>query len=183
MRAFGLMLAGIVLLALPATAALASQTIALPDKSDTIIMPSGSPLHFHAFNTENGATFDGPVMISGTYYYGNNPIDDGEPLERALYFMPDKASAARLPRFGDHGQPTSIFVENSTAFAKAVIPATTLAQFKRNSAKYVSGEADIWVDHFEVSIECDTPSFTAHFLSVAHPPQRLAMADMPDTGC
>jgi hypothetical protein len=181
MRASALLMVSVMMWA--QTAVAGGTMFVMPDKADTIVMPAQSSLHFHAFTTENGATFDGPVELTGTYYYGAAVIDDGGTGEHSLYFRLDKTSLARLPHFQTRGQPNEIFVTNADAFAKAVIPADQRATALRKGGKYATGKADIWVDKFEAGIECDAPYFNAYFLSVDRPPLRVALADMPDMGC
>ena len=160
-----------------------AQVIARPDQGDSIVIPPKSTLRFRAFDKEGTAKFDGKLLLSGTYYYGSNAIDDGEGFEPALYFIPDKATKARLPIFKERGMPGEIYLSNPRAFVTAVIPKESLATFGKSRARYLSGKADIWVDQFEAGIECDAPFFDARFMSVAHAPLKVALADPPDTGC
>jgi hypothetical protein len=176
--------ASLLLLLIGPALSAAMTVIPRPDKGDTILVPAESTLHFHAFDQDGTAKFDGPIEMSGTYYYGANAIDDGQAPEMTLYFMPDKATAAHLPRFKTRGQPDEIYLSNAEAFTREVIPRDQLMRVsKSRSAKYISGHIDIWVDRFEAGIECDAPFFNAHFLSVAHKSMMLAMADLPDVGC
>jgi hypothetical protein len=170
-----MLLAGL-LLASPALAD-AAKIIARADKADSIVVPADSTLRFRAFDTEGTAKFDGAIELSGTYYYGDTQLDDGT-TETTLYLMPDAATKARLPHFKTRGLPDSIFLSNGAAFAKAVI-----AKGSIKKGKVVSGKIDIMADRFEAGIECDAPFFNARFLSVAHPPLRVANTDMPDVGC
>jgi hypothetical protein len=184
MQRVGAMALGILLLVQPAGAASGRRVIALPNSVDTVIIPESSTLHFRSLTTDNTVKFDGPIEVSGTYYYGENVYDDGSPTAAPmLYFVLDKASLARLPRFGTRGQPGELYFTNENDLTKAIVPPADAKAAAHKGAKYASGKADIWVDHFEAGIECDAPNFTAHFLSVAHPPMRVALAAQPDVGC
>lgn len=158
-------------------------TIAIPENGDAIILPPGSALHFRAFGAEHAVEFAGPIELTGTYYYGDNQYNDTGTPDLSLYFVPDKASLARLPHFKLRGQPGDIYLTNPAAFLDAVIPKDQRAAVQKKGAKYLSGKVDIWVDQFEAGIECDAPYFNARFLRVAQPPLRVALTNMPDEGC
>jgi len=158
-------------------------TIAIPENGDAIILPPGSALHFRAFGAEHAVEFAGPIELTGTYYYGDNQYNDTGTPDLSLYFVPDKASLARLPHFKLRGQPGDIYLTNPAAFLDAVIPKDRRAAVQKKGAKYLSGKVDIWVDQFEAGIECDAPYFNARFLRVAQPPLRVALTNMPDEGC
>jgi hypothetical protein len=182
MRRSMAMALSVFLFAQPALAG--EHVIAMPEGVDTVIMPASSRLHFRAVTKDHTVIFDGPVELTGNYYFGDNVYDDGgDSVEPTLYFLPDKASLARLPRFGSRGQPTEVYLNNPKDFAKAVISPADAKAALRKGGKYASGKADIWVDHFQAGIECDAPNFSANFLSVAHPPLRVALAAQPDVGC
>jgi len=170
-------------LLLSAPALSAVTTIAIPANDDAIILPEGSPLHFRKFGPEHAVEFDGAIELSGTWYYGDNQINDTDAADPTVYFVPDKASFARLPRFKLRGQPGSIYLTNENDLLKAVASKELRAKAEKKGGKYLSGHIDIWVDKFEAGIECDAPFFNAHFLRVAHPPQRVALGGMPEEGC
>jgi len=160
-----------------------ANVIAIPEAGgETIVLPHGSPLHFRAFGPEHVVEFDGPIEISGAWYYGSSQIDDGT-SDLALYFVPDKESLARLPRFKERGQPGDIYLTNSADLLKAITTKEDRAKAAKRGTKYLSGHVDIWVDKFEAGIECDAPYFNAHFLRIAQPPMRVALTTMPDEGC
>lgn len=151
-----------------------------PNNADTILYSEKSPLHLKSFGTENTADFVGVIELSGTYYYGRNALDDGS-VETTLYFLPDHATALRLPKFKTRGQPDSIYLSNEAGFAREVIPAYERSGLRKG--KFLSGHADILVDGFQAGIQCDAPYFNAHFLRVAHSPVTVATANLPDIGC
>ena len=158
-------------------------SLRVPHSSDTLNIPAASMLRFRAFDQDGTAKFDGPIKLSGAWYYGGNPIDDGTANDSSLYFVPDRESAARLPSFKERGQPSAVYITNASAFLKGIVPESARAALARTPGKYLSGKIDIWVDEFEAGIECDAPFFNARFLRVAEPPLRVALADLPDVGC
>lgn len=181
MRIAGAAILGILLCVQPLAAAPGERTIPVTAMDETIYVPANSPLHFRSFGDESAAEFDGPIELSGTWYFGATPDDpDTGP---ALAFVPDKASFARLPRYKLRGQPGDIFITNPGDFVHAVLSPADQAKADRKGAKYLSGKIDIWIDRFEMGVECDAPFFNAHFLRVSKPPMRVALTGMPDEGC
>ncbi|HWD49069.1 MAG TPA: hypothetical protein VG309_04045 [Rhizomicrobium sp.] len=172
--------AAIVAVVFAAKALAGNIALPMPDNADTILYSEKSPLHFKSFGTDNTVNFVGVLELRGTYYYGRNTLDDGS-VATVLYFLPDRATAARLPEFKVRGRPESIYLSNEAGFAREVIPAYERTGLKKD--KFISGHADVLVDRFQAGIECDAPYFNAHFLRVAHSPVTLAMANLPDIGC
>jgi len=160
-----------------------ANVIAIPADDDALILPANSPLHFRSFGPENAVEFDGAIELSGTWYYGDNQFNDTGTADPTFYFVPDKASFARLPRFKTRGQPGDIYLTNGNALLDAVATRAERAEAEKKGSKYLSGKIDIWVDRFEAGIECDAPFFNARFLRVAEPPLRVARAELPDVGC
>src|SRR5262249_36822772 len=111
--------AAVLLLSVPAISAVT--TIAIPENGDAILLPQGSPLHFHKFGPEHAVEFDGAIELTGTWYYGDNQINDTNAADPTVYFVPDKVSFARLPRFKLRGQPGSIYLTNENDLVKAVV--------------------------------------------------------------
>lgn len=161
----------------------AATMIVVPQTNDTVIIPKNNSLHFRAFGKEHALEFDGAIELTGTWYYGDNQFNDSDGAEPLLYFAPDKASFARLPRFKERGQPGYIYLSNSMDMLKSITSNAQRAKVEKKGGKYLSGHIDIWVDKFEAGIECDAPYFNAHFLRVAQPPMRVALGEMPEEGC
>lgn len=173
------MVFGIAASAIPSPA----QIITRADRADSIVIPAGSTLRFQQFDRDGTAKFAGSAVLSGTYYYGANAMEDGTAGEPTVYFVPDETTKARLPYFRERGAPAEIYISNPKAFVKAAIPRQRVAGFVANRTKYLSGKIDIRVDQFEAGIECDAPFFNARFAALAHPPLKVALADLPDAGC
>ncbi len=159
----------------PSLAAGKAQPVPRGETGTPMVIPPGSPLRLASVDRETlEVTFAGRFQISGTYFYGGG--------EAAAYLVPDRQSRAILPYFKDRGAPDSIYFDNGEAFAKAAIPAEALARMRTDGADHVSGRITVWADRFKAGIECDTPWYSARFLSVVKPPVRLA-ANEPEGGC
>lgn len=149
---------------------------------EEMLLPAGSQLHFKKTGQDGAVYFDGPVEISGTYYYSENKTDDG--VDRALFIKPDRASVARLPSFKDHGLADNIYLSNEQAFAKAAISPDKLAHLKQDGTHYISGKTDVIADQFQAGIECDVPNAQARFVSLAHAAMMASLAiPSDDEGC
>ena len=174
----------VMLLLAPAALAAPSARIALPNKSDTVVLPPGSGLKFDKFDSDGNVVFSGKLTLSGTFYYGDNAFNDGTTVDLTLYFHPDAATIARLPYLQTRGKAGEIVLTNGEAFAASVLtPAqrATLAK-KSKTAPYATGTASVLVDGFDAGVVCDTASFTAHYLSLVKPATAKMGAD-PGAGC
>ncbi|MEI9887967.1 MAG: hypothetical protein WDN08_15980 [Rhizomicrobium sp.] len=176
-----LFVAAVALLLLAQPAAAKPVAIALPDKSDTVIVPDGSPLKFSKFG-DDGAVFTGKLTLSGTYYYGDGEYNDGPTVDLALHFVPDAASAARLPSLKTRGPAQAIFLTNGDLFAKAVLTVAQFAALQHKGAAYATGQASIVVDTVQAGVVCDGASFSARFVSLAKP-AAAHTAPSPGFGC
>jgi len=178
-----LVLAVAAVLAVTLSSAAADKVVPL-FADEAVIVPEGSPLTFQALGEHDTAYFSGKVLLTGTYYYGDGYFNDGPDIELEMYFYPDAESWVKLPRLKTRGQPKMIFLQNAAPFVKAVIAPKTLARLKKDKkAGYASGKAAIWVDHFVAGIECDGPSFGAHFVSLDQRPLAVTMREVPSTSC
>ena len=81
----------IALLALPAVAASAPRTIPF-DSVDSLVVPADSPIKYSGIETKSGtkvASFRGRFLLTGTYYYGDNDLNDSGNDHPAEYvFLP-----------------------------------------------------------------------------------------------
>ncbi|HEX3808352.1 MAG TPA: hypothetical protein VHW02_01535 [Rhizomicrobium sp.] len=159
-----------------------AKTIPLYGGTESITIPAGSMLRFKKIDQDSSVYFDGPVEISGTFYYSENHNDDG--IDRALYVDPDAATIARLPAYKDHGLADHIYLSNEEAFVKAAISPDKLAALKKDGTHFISGKADVMADQFQAGIECDVPNAQAHFLSLVQPRVMAALKNPAgDEGC
>ncbi|HTQ36718.1 MAG TPA: hypothetical protein VMH77_06755 [Steroidobacteraceae bacterium] len=158
-------------------------SIPLADGADTVLVPAGSPVRFDAQQEHDELRFSGRFVLSGTYYYGDGEFNDGPDFRPEVMFVPDPDIAARLPYFQVRGHADAIYIENGREFARAVIPAGTLARASRKGAPHATGRVSVWVDGFAASIQCDTPNYAAHFVSVYKPGQVASLGKSPDFPC
>ncbi|HUO88718.1 MAG TPA: hypothetical protein VMU08_06050 [Rhizomicrobium sp.] len=165
----------------PAWSAPAS-TVPMPDKGNTLIVPAASPLHLHGFNKDGWAQFDGSLVISGTYYYGNDLYGEGEGGAATLTIFPDRATRSLLPRFRRPVTDVGWVIENADAFAAAVVPGDKLAILRKGGTLVVTGKIGIRVDHVTAWTACGNANFTARFVAVTSPPRKFAAPalDAPD---
>lgn len=179
------LVSAVIAIALTAPPAFSKGDTVIPVKADddALIVPAGSPLHFHGFGPESAGEFDGAIELSGTWYYGVDPFNGDDTEGADFYFVPDNASYGRLPRFKMRGQAEYIYLTNVIDLLNAVASKADQAKAERKKAKYISGKVTIWIDKLDAGIECDAPTFDAHFLRVAQPPVRVALAGMPEEGC
>ena len=150
---------------------------------EVLIVPKDSVVHFRSKELHGPAVFDGKFVLTGTYYYGDAEFNDGPEVMLELTFIPDPASAARLPYFKQRGRPNAVFLTNGAAFANSVIPRATLATLNQKGAPRATGRVSIWVDRFQAGVVCDAPEFNARFVSVYRPAVLIALAKAPAISC
>lgn len=136
-----------------------------------LIVPAASGLHYKSTDRDGAMKFDGRIMISGTYDYELGEDADSTSLEIVF----DRDTRARLPHFKDHDSPDRVSFSNAAGFAVAA----KLAK----STKHAHGKTAVWADDFEAGIECDVAFYTAHFVALAQPPQKIAAKDQDEEGC
>lgn len=180
-----LFVCAIIVMATVTSPAFSKGDTVIPVKADddALIVPAQSSLHFHNFGPESAGEFDGAIELSGTWYYGVDPFNGDDTEGANFYFVPDNASYGRLPRFKVRGQPEYIFLTNAIDLLNLVASKADQAKAEKKKAKYISGKVTIWIDKFDAGIECDAPTFDAHFLRIAQPSMRMAAANMPGEGC
>lgn len=164
---FTLLIAALALSA--ATAFSAPDVVVNRHGADPLIVPAASGLHYKSTDGDGTSKFDGRIMLSGTYYYDGGVDTDSASLQ----LIPDRDTWARLPRFKEHGTPSSLFLSEAKAFAKA-------SGITKPTAR---GKMQVWADRFEAGIECDVPFFNARFVALAQSLQKFAAKDQDDEGC
>ena len=166
------------------------KSIPYPNSTDSIVVPANSPVHYSGTKDEAGALiFQGRLLLTGTFYYGDNDFNDSGDdnpsrykFEPQAYIIPDKDVAERLPRFSIRNGRQVLFIQNPVAFAKAVVSDAQARRVRCRRCGDVTGHIAIWADQFSAGIECDAPSYGVRFLSV-YKPARHAMKPRPDRGC
>ncbi len=164
--------------------------IPFPGSNDTIVVPANSPVKYSGLNGEREATFEGRVLLTGTYFYGDHPFNDsGDQDARKYEFSPQAYivvddEIAAMPHFSKrHGREKfTIFIANPSVFAKSVVPKINAERVRCRNCQASTGRVSIWVDEFRAEIACDQAVYSARFESIAKPAQST-MVKKPETAC
>jgi hypothetical protein len=152
-----------------------------------LVIPAGSPVRLAASEQDAVfARFTGRFTIAGFYSIECSPdFDGGCPLDGLeLFIEPDPAVRALLPRWDMYkGNRPLIALTEADAFIKAHLDAPTLAAFKAGRIEQKTGYASIVARDLVTGVDCDSPWYSATFVSSA-PVTRLAARE-PDgnRGC
>jgi hypothetical protein len=146
------------------------EQIVKQSESLVFAIPRGSPVKFSESGEYPGqAKFTGSFLLRGTFQYGylhNEPERDATYGIRELYFYPDTSLSVLLPRWKKRGNVNVMRIKNSDEFVSAVIPGNIIKDIEEKKRFSVNGRAAIWVNKYEVSIECDYPTYTVSFQSM-----------------
>ena len=139
-------------------------------ESEALLIPAASTMHMVSAARDgiSGAVFRGGFTVSGNY------LIEGQGEETSVIFWPDKKSRAVLPYWRHRGGPEELYITNGWAFAQAVVPRDRLQKLQAQTLTAVRGRVTMRADDYETSIECDTASFSARFVSIVKPPMTLA---------
>lgn len=150
-----------------------------------LIVPPDSPVRFRGFSKYGVAQFDGRFVLTGTVVYGC-AIDCGaKPKDRFLRVdvVPDSAVVARLPHWKLRHNDMRIVIDPPERFVRTITTPSQRAALRSGSLGDVRGRISIVVDHFETGIECDSPTFSARFVSTAAQPRFTKIEQNGDYGC
>ncbi|MFN9163875.1 MAG: hypothetical protein ACK6DM_14405 [Alphaproteobacteria bacterium] len=150
----------------------------ISNKADGIVyaLPKQSPFKVEKASVE-GLTFKGRAVISGTYVFGRNAPAAEEmngSKEPDLYFIPDAASAALLPRWKEDGVIDGVYISNRDDFFKAVIAPGMVQKVKAGKVRSLTGPLTIEVEGYFATVICGMPAYGTRFVRVATPPQVIA---------
>jgi hypothetical protein len=150
-----------------------------PPDTEAIVIPGGSPVRLVSFprDFESHAAFRGRFTLSGNYVVGGY----GDDADATLW--PDRKFRDTLPCWRDRGGPHEIYISNAWAFAQAVAPKNKLQDLKAKKLASMRGHVTIIADDYKTSIECDVASFSARFVSVVKPAERIAANPKHEEGC
>jgi len=145
-------------------------------------IPISSPVRFATIDRNSVAFFRGRFVMSGTYHYGYVSSFPNADLE--LYFIPDKASADRLPYWAERGHVHEIWFTNQDAFVREVIPSAEVVNLKSKRTLSVSGKVEIVAEYYQASVECDYPDYAVSFVTASQRGYELATnALVEEYGC
>ena len=138
--------------------------------STAIVIPAGSHMRVASLprNYDVEVAFRGRFTLSGLYKV------EGYGKDTALTFWPDRKTRNMLPHWRGRDVPEDMDISAAWAFARAVVPKDKLQRLKSGKLKSVTGRVTIVADDYQTSIECDTVSASARFVSVVNSVQIAA---------
>ena len=174
------------LAALIVSAAPAPQEIPLDNYGEALVIPAASPVRLLRFNKQHAAaSFRGRFVLTGMFVYGCD-IECELPLAKDDVhgsIIPDPDAAARLPHWKIRNNDMRIYLHGWDRLAAQVVTPDERAAIFAGKVDSIRKHVSIVVDDFNASIECDSASYDARFISLAKPPT-VAMAMLAgDYGC
>ena len=174
------------LAALIVSAAPAAQDIPLDNYGEALVIPAASPVRLLRFNKQHAAaSFRGRFVLTGMFVYGCD-IECEPPLAKDDVhgsIIPDPDAAARLPHWKIRNNDMRIYLHGWDRLAALVVTPDERAAIFAGKVDSIRKHVSIVVDDFNASIECDSASYDARFISLAKPPT-VAMAMLAgDYGC
>lgn len=155
------------------------------DSDEALIVPANSPVQFIRYDESRIAHFHGRFVLTGTFVYGcdiecDPPLTKGEVTSSII---PDRVFADRLPHWKIRNTDMRIVLDGGDRLAALVISRSERASIYAGKVDDIRKRVSIVVDDFNTTLECDSPSFGARFVSLAEP-ARIATAKLDgDYGC
>jgi hypothetical protein len=178
--------AAVPLAALVVCAAPAARYIPLDNYGEALVLPAHTPVQLVSFDKERAtARFRGQFVLTGLFVYGCD-IECEAPIARDDVhgsIIPDRASASRLPHWKLRNNDIRISLTGDDRLAAQVVSPEERAAILAGKTGSVRKHVSIVVDRFNAMIECDGPSYTAHFISLAKPAKTSSARLTGDYGC
>jgi hypothetical protein len=156
-----------------------------PGEDEALIVPAASPVHFIRYDEGHVAHFRGRFVLTGTFIYGCD-IECDPPLAKDEVngsIIPDRDVAARLPHWKVHSNDIRIFLDGGDRLAAQVVTPGERAAIYAGKVDNIRKHVSIIVDDFNATLECDSATYGARFVSLATPP-KIAMTKLDgDYGC
>jgi hypothetical protein len=152
-----------------------------------LVIPAGSPVRLASSQQDAVfARFSGRFTITGYYsiecaieFDGACPLDGLE-----MYIEPDPKGLAMLPRWAMYpGNKPLIELTGAGSFIEAHVDAPTLAAFKAGRIEQATGYAAIVARDLITGVDCDSPWYSATFVSSAPAPRLAAREPDGNRGC
>lgn len=179
-------IAALPLAALIISAAPAPKYIALDSYGEALVIPADSPVRLLRFNKQHAAaSFRGRFVLTGMFVYGCD-IECEPPLAKGDVhgsIIPDPDAAARLPHWKIRNNDIRIYLHGWDRLAARVISPDERAAVFAGKADSIRKHVSIIVDDFNASIECDSASYDARFISLAKPAKVTTAMLAGDYGC
>jgi hypothetical protein len=125
-------------------------------------------------------------VLVGRFSYGCEFCDQGDIRQDDLELKiePDQALRRRLPRWKLRGGgDMAIYVSGSERLERTIGTAIERKALLDGKLPDLHGRIALVVDRYEAAIECDSPSYSAHFVSVAMRPKVARNEQYHDFGC
>ena len=150
-----------------ASGILASWAVDAGDQYKVAIPPTSTLTQAPQADNDARVDFRGQTTLQVRYrFLYDSRADSDEP---ELVFMPDEQSLAHLTYLIERqppDRPTEIFVRNPEDAARALLGEQLASQLKAGKDKEALGTAIVVIGEFSASYDCDSPTFTAHFVSL-----------------
>jgi len=152
---------------------------------EAIVIPANSPVTFQHFGRyHDSAHFSGRFVLEGAFVLDCDYCEPGyKDNQLRLSIVPDRAIAARLPHWKKHDNDIAILITDARPFIDAISSAAERKSLLSGKVAEIRGRAAIVVDHYEADLECDSASYSAHFVAVARPPKLAKVELEGDFGC
>ena len=141
---------------------------------------------FKAIDTIEGVTrFSGRAILKGRFIASLEDSEGQYPHSISLSFIPDSAAQATLPYIAFYGPVEEIRIANEEKALMALVPPAQLKALNAGRTRQVAGDSQIMVSSYAASVDCDTPEYSAFFLSVVVPPDKVVAIRSvgTETGC
>jgi hypothetical protein len=155
------------------------------DPNSAIRIPSLSPVRLLRVGKDGDAHFAGRFVLTGKYSFGCN-YDCQAPLhmrDLTLVIRPDGPDADRLPRWDQYRTGIEVSVVGAEPFIRRMVTPRQRAAVLSGKVDHVSGRASIELDRLVLSIECDSPFYSAHFVDFAKARPATRRQNASDYGC
>ncbi len=161
----------------------------IPTSVEPLVMPAESPVRFRGVK-DNYARFGGEFVLSGTYSYGWEHSTDcaeanGSLGMLTLTILPDDAFYKKLPHWKFHDQTPPIYISGGKRFVEKHVSSADRESVQKCRVEQIGGRAEILVDSFTASVDCDGPTYVARYVAdVAEDrPRKLAALIPGQWGC
>lgn len=141
---------------------------------------------FKAIDTIEGVTrFSGRALLKGRFIATRDASEGRHPHNILLSFIPDPATQAILPYMAFYGPVGNIRITNEEQALMALVPPARLKDLRAGRIGRIAGDSRIMVSSYAATVDCDTPDYSAVFLSVVMPPDKVVAARSSGTatGC
>lgn len=152
---------------------------------EALVVPDGSPVHFLRYDKDYLGRFSGQFVLTGTFFYGCE-IECDPPLQKDQVFaaiVPDPVVASTLPHWKIRNNDMRIYLVNGDRLARKIVSPAERAAILSGKLDDIRRHVAIVVNDFRAGIDCDSASYSAHFVAIAKPAQVATAKLDGDYGC